>query len=92
MTVGADVIAAMGVSLGEIARDLEATRNGEEDRWALGCGETSAAFDHLLSGWRLNRLRLAAQLQLLGEKAQTAGTAYLETENLTQRMVGGETR
>ena len=44
MQIGADVIAALGVSLGEVAYALEATRDGSVDRWALGGGEAADAF------------------------------------------------
>ena len=92
MQIGADVIAALGVSLGEVAHGLEVTRDGSLDRWALGGGEASDAFDHLLSGWRRNRLALAEALRDLGDKAQAAGTAYVETETDVGRMFGGPTR
>jgi uncharacterized protein YukE len=91
MRIDADVVAALGVSLGEVAADLEATRDGSVDRWALGGGEASAAFDHLLSGWRRSRLALAESLRELGEKAQDAGVAYVETESGQRRMFGGPT-
>ena len=67
MQIGADVIAALGVSLGEVAHALEATRDGSVDRWALGGGEAADAFDSLLSGWRRNRLALAEALRDLGD-------------------------
>lgn len=92
MQIGADVIAALGVSLGDVAADLEATRDGEVDRWAMGGGLASEAFDDLLSGWRRNRLLLAEVLRDLGEKAQLAGTAYVQTETEARRLFGGETR
>ncbi|MFC7491971.1 MULTISPECIES: WXG100 family type VII secretion target [unclassified Knoellia] len=92
MQIGAEVIAALGVSLGEVADGLESTADGSVDRWALGCGESSAAFDDLLAGWRRNRLLLAKVMRDLGEKAQVAGTAYVETESDVRRMSGGPTR
>lgn len=92
MQVGAEVIAALGVSLGEVAHALEATRDGSMDRWALGGGEASDAFDHLLSGWRRNRLALAESLRDLGNRAQVAGTAYVETESGVGSLFGGPTR
>lgn len=92
MQIGADVIAALGVSLGEVAHALEANSDGSVDRWALGGGEAADAFDSLLSGWRRNRLALAEALRDLGDKAQVAGTAYVETETDVGRMVGGPTR
>lgn len=92
MLISAEVVAALGVSLGEVAHGLEATRDGSVDRWALGGGEASDAFDHLLSGWRRDRLALAESLRDLGDKAQVAGTAYVETETDVGRMFGGPTR
>ncbi len=92
MQIGAEVIAALGVSLGEVADGLESTADGSVDRWALGGGESAEAFDDLLSGWRRNRLLLAKVLRDLGDKAQFAGTAYVETENEARRMSGGLTR
>ncbi len=92
MQIGAEVIAALGVSLADVAGDLEATKDGGVDRWSLGGGQASAAFDDLLSGWRRNRLLVAKVLRDLGDKAQTAGTAYIDTENATRRLSGGETR
>ncbi|KGN29866.1 hypothetical protein N802_10250 [Knoellia sinensis KCTC 19936] len=89
MQIGSEVIAAVGVSLGEVASDLEATTDGDVDRWSLGGGEASEAFDHLLSGWRRNRLLLAKVLRDLGEKAQVAGTAYVHTETAAERAFGG---
>jgi len=92
MQIGAEVIAALGVSLGEVADGLESTADGSVDRWALGCGQSSEAFDELLSGWRRNRILLATALRDLGDKAQVAGTAYVETESDARRMSGGLTR
>ncbi|MFC7488337.1 WXG100 family type VII secretion target [Knoellia sp. CPCC 206453] len=92
MQIGAEVIAALGVSLGDVASDLESTKDGEVDRWAMGGGEASEAFDDLLYGWRRNRLLLARVLRDLSEKAQNAGQAYVETEVEARRMFGGETR
>lgn len=92
MQIGADVIAAIGVSLGDVANDLEATKDGEVDRWAMGGGQGSEAFDHLLYGWRRNRLLLAKVLRDLSDKAQNAGQAYVETETNARSMFGGETR
>ena len=92
MQIGAEVIAALGVSLGEVAHALEATRDGSIDRWALGGGEASDAFDHLLSGWRRNRLALAESLRDLGDKAQVAGTTYVDTESGVGSLFGGPTR
>jgi len=91
MRIDAEVMAALGVSLGEVAADLEATRDGSVDRWALGGGESSAAFDHLLTGWRRSRLALVESLRELGDKAQHAGAAYVETESAQRRMLGGPT-
>jgi uncharacterized protein YukE len=92
MQIGADVIAALGVSLGDVAADLEATGDGDVDRWAMGGGLSSEAFDDLLSGWRRNRLLLAEVLRDLGERAQLAGTAYIQAETDARRLFGGETR
>ena len=50
------------------------------------------AFDQLLSGWRRSRLALVEVLRDLSEKAEVAGTAYVETESGARRMFGGETR
>ncbi|MEO7268649.1 MAG: hypothetical protein ABIW49_05540 [Knoellia sp.] len=92
MQIGAEVIAALGVSLGDVATELEATKDGEVDRWAMGGGQSSEAFDDLLHGWRRNRLLLAKVLRDLSEKAQSAGQGYVETEGDARRMFGGETR
>lgn len=92
MRIDAQVIAALGMSLAEVAGDLEAVRDGSVDRWALGAGQSSDAFDHLLSGWRQSRLALVEVLRDLSEKAEVAGTAYVETESGARRMFGGETR
>lgn len=92
MFIGAEVIAELGVSLSEVADDLEATKDGDVDRWALGNAHASDAFDDLLTGWRRSRLLLAKVLRDLGEKAQDAGSAYVETENRTRSMFGGESR
>lgn len=91
MQIGAEVIAALGVSLGDVADDLEATRDGEVDRWSMGGGQASDAFDDLLSGWRRNRLLLAGVLRDLSLKAQDAGTAYVDSEIATRRLFGGDT-
>jgi uncharacterized protein YukE len=92
MVIDADDVAALGRSLGEVADDLHATRDGSVDRWALGCGQASEAFDDLLSGWRRNRLLLAEVLNDLGERAQAAGTAYVVAEDGARHRFGGETR
>lgn len=91
MQIGAEVIAALGVSLGDVADDLEATRDGEVDRWSMGGGQASEAFDDLLSGWRRHRLLLAGVLRDLSVKAQDAGTAYVDSEIATRRLFGGDT-
>lgn len=90
--IDADDVAALGRSLGEMAEDLHATRDGSVDRWALGGGQASEAFDDLLSGWRRNRLLLAEVLRDLGERAQVAGTAYVEAEDGARLRFGGDTR
>ncbi|WP_353950416.1 hypothetical protein V6K52_12325 [Knoellia sp. S7-12] len=92
MQIGAEVIAALGVSLGEVADGLESTADGSVDRWALGAGQSSEAFDDLLAGWQRNRLLLAKTLRDLGDKAQGAGAGYVETESAVRRMTGGPTR
>ncbi|WP_156465423.1 WXG100 family type VII secretion target [Knoellia sp. Soil729] len=92
MRVDAEVVAALGMSLAETASDLESVRDGSVDRWALGAGQSSEAFDDLLRGWRRSRLQLVEALRDLSEKAARAGTAYVETESDTHRMFGGETR
>lgn len=91
LRIDADVVAALGVSLGDVANALEATRDGAVDRWALGHGEASEAFDDLLSGWRRHRLALAEVLRELGDRAQLAGAAYVETEAAQRRLLGGPT-
>ena len=90
MRIDADVIAELGVSLAEVAEALAATPDGSVDRWALGAGESSDAFDHLLAGWRRQRTVLPHALDDLGQKAPVAGGGYLHTEAQTPRMVGGE--
>jgi len=90
MRIDADVVAQLGVSLAEVADALASTGDGSVDRWALGAGDSSDAFDHLLAGWRRQRTVLAQALDDLGRKAQVAGGGYLHTEAQTRRMVGGE--
>lgn len=92
MRIGAEVIASLGVSLGEVADALEATKDAQADRWALRCGRSSEAFDDLVAGWRRNRLLLVEVLRDLGDKAQVAGAAYVETEATTTPLFGGPTR
>lgn len=87
--ITAETIADLGVSLEEVAVSLEETKDGSAERWAFGYGEGSLAFDHLLKGWRQNRVILAESLRSLGEAARLAGVAYVESEEANRRQVGG---
>lgn len=91
MQIDAPMIAQLGVSLGEIAANLEGAGDGDKDGAAFGdYGEAQAAFDHLMEGWRLQRFALVKQLQGLSEKASAAGTAYVETElGVSRSCMGG---
>lgn len=87
--INAETIADLGVSLEDLAASLEETKNGMAERWALGYCEGALAFDHLLKCWRQNRVILAESLRNLGEAAQVAGGAYVETEAVARRQIGG---
>jgi hypothetical protein len=85
---GAQVL-ALGASLAELAESLALAGDPEADRWALGPGESGAAVEELLGGWRLARLRLAEQLTGLGEATVTAGGLYVSTESGVGRELAG---
>lgn len=81
MKIDAAIIGELGVSLGEIATNLETAGDGDKDGAAFGdYDEAQAAFDHLMEGWRRQRFALVEHLEALSDKASTAGSAYLETE------------
>jgi hypothetical protein len=89
MTVSAADLAALGVSLADVAARLEQAGDGGRDSPAFGPGEAARAFEHLIEGWRRQRLALVEQLESLSEKAFTAGGAYVETEASVGRSLAG---
>lgn len=90
MRIDAALIAQLGVSLGDVAANLEAAGDGDADGAAFpSWGEAQGAFDHLMEGWRRQRLMLVEQLGELSEIAQTAGTAYIEVESGVGRSLTG---
>lgn len=89
MTISAEDIAALGVSLADVAAQLEQAGDGDKDASAFGPGEAQAAFDHLMEGWRRQRFALIKQLGDLSEKATVAGGAYVETESSLGRSLAG---
>ena len=48
-----------------------------------------AAFDDVLCGWRLERLRLGHSLYDLGDAAGCAGAAYVSVDEGVARLWGG---
>jgi len=89
MTISAADIAALGVSLAEVAAQLEQAGDGDKDASAFGSGEAPHAFDHLMEGWRRQRLILIDELGDLSQKALTAGNAYVDTETTVGRSLRG---
>lgn len=89
MHIDAEAIAQLGVSLGDVAGMLRNAGDGDRDRAAFGPGEAQDAFDHLMEGWRRQRLILVEQLAELSEKASVAGGAYVETETRVGRSLHG---
>ena len=75
-----------------MADALIATPDASQDRWALGCEQSSEAFDDLVAGWRRQRLVLAEALTDLADKAQVAGAAYVDVEHGARQSLGGATR
>lgn len=90
--VDADEVRAFGEALCALAEEVAASGNGSIDRWALGPGASGAAFEELISGWRLQRLRLAEALDQLGQGARIAGGLYVDTETAIggRLIVGGD--
>ncbi|MEO6791599.1 MAG: hypothetical protein ABI249_02165 [Ornithinibacter sp.] len=85
----ADVL-ALGDALARAGADLAVMGDPAADRWALGPGESGAALEELLGGWRHTRLALAGALVDLGEGAAAAGGLYVDTEATVARsLVGG---
>ena len=89
MHIDAEHIAALGVSLADVAVQLENAGDGDKDSSAFGSGESPHAFDHLMEGWRRQRLVLIQQLDALSQVAVTAGGAYVETETSVGRSLAG---
>lgn len=89
MHIDAEHIAALGVSLAEVAAQLENAGDGDRDASAFGPGESAQAFDHLMEGWRRQRLVLIEQLGDLSQKAAVAGGAFVETESSVGRSLAG---
>lgn len=89
MRIEAGWIAQLGVSLGDISAQLARSGDGDEDAAAFGSGEAAGAFDHLMEGWRRQRLALVRQLEDLSEKASAAGGAFVETEEAVGRSLAG---
>lgn len=89
MRIDAEAIALLGVSLGDVAGMLARAGDGDRDRAAFGPGEAQDAFDHLMEGWRRQRLLLVGQLAELSERASVAGGAYVETEATVGRSLAG---
>ena len=86
---GAEV-AELGVALAETGADLLLMGDPSAERWALGPGESGAAVDELLGGWRRARMVIGKALSELGDAAVTAGSVYIDTEAGVQRSwVGG---
>lgn len=91
MHIDAAWIAQLGVSLGDVAARLAEAGDGDKDAAAFGPGEARGAFDHLMEGWRRQRLALVEQLGDLADAASVAGGAYVETEAAVGRsLTGGE--
>jgi hypothetical protein len=86
---GAEV-AELGVALADTGADLLLMGDPSAERWALGPGESGAAIEELLGGWRRQRLALGTVLSELGDAAVTAGSVYVDTEGGVERSwVGG---
>jgi hypothetical protein len=82
-------VADLGASLVEVAESLALMGDPEPDLWALGPGSSAGALAELLGGWRLARLRTAADLTGLGEAAVGAGGLYVDTDAGVRRRLGG---
>ncbi|CAN7477072.1 hypothetical protein [Knoellia sp. LjRoot47] len=89
MRIEAEWIAQLGVSLGDISAQLAQAGDGGEDAAAFGPGDAAAAFDHLMAGWRRQRLALVEQLADLSDRASVAGAAFVETEERVGRSLAG---
>lgn len=89
MHIEAEHIAALGVSLADVAVQLENAGDGDKDSSAFGSGESPHAFDHLMEGWRRQRLILIEQLGDLSQKAVAAGGAFVDTETSVGRSLAG---
>ena len=90
--VDAEEVARLGTALSVLADDLSCAGEGSVDRWALGPGRSGAAFEELVSHWRLQRLRLAQALEALSQSAAAAGGLYADTEAVIggRLMIGGD--
>jgi uncharacterized protein YukE len=89
--IDAEGIAELGATLEDLADSLAHARDGRADRWALGPGDSAAAFDDLVTHWRVQRLALARSLADLGAAARTAGPVYVSAEQAIggRFLVGG---
>lgn len=85
---GAEV-AELGVALAETGADLLLMGDPSAERWALGPGESGAAVEELLGGWRRQRMALGSALSELGEAAVDAGSVYVDTEGAVERSWAG---
>lgn len=92
MHIDAGWIAQLGVSLADVSAQLAQAGDGDADAAAFGPGEARHAFEHLVEGWRRQRLALVDQLVDLSEKASVAGGAYVETEARIGRSLAGGPR
>ncbi|MDT0214738.1 hypothetical protein Q9R29_12665 [Rothia sp. ARF10] len=92
MRIEAEWVAQLGVSLADIGAQLAEAGDGDEDAAAFGPGDAAAAFDHLMQGWRRQRLAVVQQLADLSEKAAVAGAAFVETEDAVGRSLRGGPR
>ena len=92
MRIEAEWVAQLGVSLADISAKLAQAGDGDEDAAAFGAGDAAAAFDHLMQGWRRQRLAVVQQLADLSDKAAAAGAAFVETEAAVGRSLQGGQR
>jgi len=90
MHIDADEIAALGVSLLDLADALAAQGDSGQDTWAFGEGRAAASFTELVGAWQRERLRVCRGLADLGEAAAFVGGLYVDTEERNrQSLVGG---
>lgn len=89
MRVDPEEIVSLGRSLLLLTEELACEQDVGAERFALGPGSTAGALDELLTGWRLERLRLAEALYALGDAAGCAGMGYAEVEASATSAWGG---